>query len=326
MALAALAWAGPPVELAVERSSLRSDRLEAFIARSREERSTALIVMVDGSVVFAEGDLERPSIAMSMSKSVTALVIGALVDQGHLQLDEALSAKLLPEWRDPKRSQITLRHLMTHSAGMPRARWLDGVPGGIAELAFDLVPDAPVGERFLYNNAMCDLLAVIAQRAHPRHLPLDDQFTIGFATPMGMVGDWWMKDPHGVPRAAGELVLRPIDAVKIGTLVLDGGMWEGRRLLSEAWVQSMLGPSTVTDGYGLLWWRNRSADGTQLVRADGYLGQFLAVVPEHRLVVLRMRDPTVVPVDGDVASWKTYPNDVFTLLGRPPEPSRQPSP
>jgi CubicO group peptidase (beta-lactamase class C family) len=298
-------------------TGLEPSRLAAFLARARQEHSSALIIAHRGQVVFAEGAIERPTFAMSVSKSVTALVLGTLVDAGHLDLDAPLGTGLVPEWSDDARGALTVRHLLTHSSGLDPTRWTPDGPHATVEahgLAAALVAEPDTA--FAYNNQVADFLAVLAQRAHPHHVPLDDQLTSGLGLALGFAGEWWRKDPAGTPRAAGEWMVRPIDLLAIGQLVLDRGRVGDEQLVSEAWIDTLATPSSTWAGCGHLWWRDHTADGALMLRADGYLGQFVAVVPDEQLVVVRVRDPREEGWSADEYGWPGYIDDVFALVGR----------
>ncbi len=302
-----------PVEVAAPAPTvpaLDPARLAAFVARAEVAQTSALIITSKGETSWSAGRVGVPTVVMSVSKSVTSLLVGRLVDDGHLDLREPLGARLLPEWKGTPKEAITTWHLLSQLSGLPNERGDDITAFGLA-----LEPVAPPG-RFLYSNGASDLVAVVAERAHPDHLQLDDQLE-NLGLPLGIVGDVWLKDPAGVPRAAGELYLRPVDLHKLGQLVLARGRWGDEQVVSEAWIDAMIGPAGW-DGYGLMWWRERAADGTLMVRADGYLGQFVAIVPDEGLVVTRTRDPRLVPGEVESASWKGYVADVWALIGKAP--------
>src|SRR5262249_36744642 len=66
----------------------------------------------------------------------------------------------------------------------------------------------------------------------------------------------WMKDLEGTPRAAGELLIRPIDLAKIGQLMLDRGVWKGERIVPEGWIDRSVDAGQPYEAdCGLLWWR-----------------------------------------------------------------------
>ena len=301
---------------------LEPQRTDAFVSRAREEGSTALVVLVDGKLVVEEyfgGSRDYTAFAMSVTKSVAALAIGVLHDRDLLQLDAPLSSSLVPEWQGGDKASVTLRHLLTHTSGLDTTRygdpdhWLDGsieAHGLAAPVA--AAPDTT----FVYNNQAADFLSVVARRADPDRLFLDDLLDRDVFGPLGITGAHWKKDGHGHPRAAGELLIRPIDLAKIGQLVLDEGTWNGRRIVSAAWIERMLAPGTpLYAGCGLLWWRDGDDERALAFRADGYLGQYIIVVPKARLVAVRMRDPMKTSWDPAEKTWPDFVWDVLSLSG-----------
>lgn len=305
-----------------EETALGADAVDRFVAKARREGSTALVVLEDGRLVVEEyfgGSRSDRAFAMSVTKSIVALELGVLQDRGHLELDAPLSATLVPEWASTERAAITLRHLMTHTSGLDATRY--GAPdrwdtGSIEAHGLGAECVAPPGTAFAYNNQAADFLAVVARRADPERLFLDDLLQRDVFGPLGVLGATWKKDGHGQPRAAGELVLRAIDLAKIGRLVLDGGTHEGHSIVSRERIDAMLAPGTALyAGCGLLWWRDGDAERALAYRADGYLGQYVIVVPHARLVAVRMRDPARTSWDESEHAWPDFVWDVLALAG-----------
>lgn len=248
-------------------AALDAAALAHLVAHAEAEHSTGLIVLHDGQIVvesYFGADPQTASMAMSVTKSVVALGIGALVDAGLLDLDEPLATRLVPEWAGTDKATLTTRHLLNHTSGLPLERYGAGGEGTEAwrtrtieahVLAADLV--TPPGEAFAYNNNAVDFLSVVARRAEPERMYLDDTLQRFVFGPLHVTGAFWSKDGRGDPRGGGELIIRPIDLAKIGQLVLDRGVWQGQRVLSEAWIDQMLAPGQpLTDQCGLLWWRD----------------------------------------------------------------------
>jgi CubicO group peptidase (beta-lactamase class C family) len=337
----ALPSAAPPVMRdsfmvdATWPDALDRPAFERLRKRAAEEHSTALILLHDGKLLHEEnplgkGELDTPSIAMSATKSVVALLIGKLVDQGALSLDEPLATTHVPEWKTGGRETISLRHLLNHTSGLDPVRasaraFVDNKrvgPFDIEKTGVEAELVTPVGSKFKYNNQAVDFLSVIVRRLFPDGVRLDDMLQKLIFADLGVVGAFWSKDDRGDPRAAGELMMRPIDLAKIGQLVLDGGSWRGKRILSKGWMDTMLSAGQpLYDGCGLLWWRDgRKRDGGREVvayRADGYLGQYIIVVPDKRLVAVRMRDPRRTSWSAEEYNYKDFMWDVLAMAGHP---------
>ena len=296
--------------------------LDALRARAQRERSAALLLWVDGELVLDESfgyDPDTPLVAMSVTKSIVALRVGQMVEDGHVDLDAPLSEALVPEWQDTANAGITLRHLLSHTSGLSVERYANDGEGFRTKTIEGHIPAmslvAEPGTQFAYNNAAVDLLAVVLRRADPQRRPLDDQMEASLFEPMGVVGATWMEDAAGDPRAAGELVIRPRDLVAIGQLVLERGHYDGRSLVPESWIDAMLQPGPYP-GCGLLWWldRREGEDAVASYVADGYLGQYIVVVPEARAVAVRMRDGNTTSWDPEEFSYREFRSDVLALF------------
>lgn len=303
----------PPVDAAA---------LDALRVRAERERSAALLLWVDGEMVLEESfgyDPDTPLVAMSVTKSIVALRIGQMVEEGLLELDAPLSETLIPEWEGTENASITLRHLLSHTSGLAPERYATDAEGFRTKtieghIAAMVRVDEP-GTRFAYNNAAVDLLAVVVRRADPEGRPLDDQIEASLFEPMKIEEASWLEDAKGDPRAAGELVIRPRDLVAIGQLVLDRGHYGGESLVPASWIDAMLKPGPYS-GCGLLWWldRREGEDDVASYVADGYLGQYIVVVPEVRAVAVRMRDGNTTSWNPDEFSYPEFRADVLALF------------
>src|SRR5690606_208431 len=96
------------------------DALAALLERSKETKTSALVIVRDGAIVhqsYAEGGDARTEL-MSATKAITGLSIGLLVDEGRIASVETPLSTFFPEWREGEKSQATLRHVLTHSTGL----------------------------------------------------------------------------------------------------------------------------------------------------------------------------------------------------------------
>lgn len=277
----------------VTEGELLADLLE----QGKRSKSDALIVVRDAQVLcewYAAGGRE-PIESMSITKSVVALAVGRLVDDGKLKLSIRV-ATLYPEWAQGRKQDVTVEHLMTHTSGLQVSdaeeatqRYPDYVQRALAaELS-----NAP-GEAFVYNNKAVNLLAGVVERVSG--LKVDDFVRQEFFVPLGIASATWKRDAAGNPLVTHGLAISPPDLVKVGQMLLDGGVVSGKRLLSADWIERMTRPSqTLNVDYGLLWWLSRGASPRSAsYAAMGSLGQYLVVVPEAKIVAVRMRRATAL--------------------------------
>lgn len=241
------------------RDTALSDRerevLQGIVEEGRRQDSTAIVVLRGAECLveaYADGYDCAPLAAMSASKSVTSMAIGHIIASGSLSLDTAV-ATVIPEWRGDGRSEITVRHLLSHTSGLDPRRADRAKETIRARAAASALTSAP-GALFRYNNNAVDVLAVVA--AEVTGLPLDAYLQRHILGPLGIEDASWEKDAEGTPGAAGELFIKPMDLAKLGMLMAGHGRWEGAQILAEDWVRASVVPSQdQVASCGLLWWR-----------------------------------------------------------------------
>lgn len=320
------------------------DELTAAIAEFGEpfyefDQLRAVLVADDEDVLF-EQYYETGEDAywgmQSVTKSVVSTLVGIALGEGLIgSLDDTLG-DMLPRYADvmsPRTAGITLRQLLTMSAGLPSG---DDVTGPEFLRSEDWVrhivthPELPPGQRFLYSNATSHLLsAILSEKTGEPALhyararlfdPLGIDTTPALVRVDGMsrerameeydeAGFAWPADPQGVSTGWWGLRLRPRDMVRFGQLFLAEGVWDGERLVPADWVEEatreqVAATDGLLDGYGFQWWTTQT-DGEHSFQAIGYGGQHIVVLPSRRLVVVtatevRQADPSSHGIDNQV--------------------------
>jgi CubicO group peptidase (beta-lactamase class C family) len=248
---------------------------------------------------------DKPHMTRSAAKSVTAILAGAVMQAGApLKLSspvyEVMNGGTFPPDLEPQKRAMTLEHLLTMSSGFFCDDNNDAAPGN-EETMWDQteetdfyrytlkVPMAtPPGENAVYCSASPNLALGMVARA-TRELPIYS-FDRLIAGPMRIGNYAWPLDPAGNAYGGGGVQILPRDFMKFGQLMLNGGTWEGRRILSREFVDRATAPlyHLAHIYYGYNWWsedfpyKNRSV---RAVMALGAGGQVVTVVPELDLVV-----------------------------------------
>ena len=241
----------------------------------------------------------------SVTKSVTSALIGIAIGRGELPGVDAPLLPLLADYdtsgTDARLATATLEDLLTMRLGI---EWHEqdrpiGPENTTLQLEFsdDWVEftlaqpmDAEPGERFVYNSGASHLMSAILRAATGRTVDLyAEDLLFG---PLGIESYHWKREPAGLPDTEGGLYLEAEDLARFGQLFLDGGMWNGVRILSEEWVEASV-RRRVEDvapenpdwnaGYGYQWWRV-DTDGVEVWAGLGYGGQYLFILPGHRMV------------------------------------------
>lgn len=240
----------------------------------------------------------------SATKSIIALLLGIAIDRGLIKSIDEPVLSFFPEYADlrtPEKDRITLRHLVTMSAGL---EWHElDIPytsAANSENRMDAASDpyrfaleqpvvAPPGEIWNYNSGATELVAAVVKKAARK--PVDEFARELLFEPLGIADVEWPKDVHGNVIAAGALRLRPRDLAKIGQLVLQRGNWRGTEVVPASWIDAATTPQINgfgTDFYGYFFWLGRSLVDRHEIRwaaAVGLGGQRLFIVPELDLVV-----------------------------------------
>ena len=285
-----------PEEQGVDPAGIRAliDALEADPSQDPH----ALVIVRQGAVVasvsWAPYGIRRPQLLYSLSKSFTSTAAGFAAAEGLLDLD-APAADYFPEYADaiaPASRRILVRHL----ASMATGHEVDMIERVIAADAqrpvrafLSMAPEHEPGTIFTYNQPATYTLAAIIQKQ--TGMPLTDYLRPRLLEPLGIPPIGWQQQPAGVDLGFSGLFSSAEAVAKLGRLYLDGGVWDGRRLLPEWWVREatskQIDNSRYSDwgaesrqGYGFQFWMS-----THGYRGDGAFGQFCLVLPEHDTVV-----------------------------------------
>ncbi len=173
---------------------------------------------------------------MSAAKSLVNLAIGRLVDEGKIKSLEPTVSDIFLDVEPGPQTAHAIRHLLNHTSGLedkPTTGEIYASPDYVQfALAADVVSDP--GARFFYSNKATNLLAGVVRRASGR--PLDKYVQREIFSPLGIIDFTWSKDDAGNPHGMAGLHITAVDLAKIGQLMLDEGVWRGRRVVSREWV------------------------------------------------------------------------------------------
>jgi len=240
----------------------------------------------------------------SVTKSITSILVGIAIDKGFISDSNNLIHEYLNPIVDsigPDKQQISIEHLLTMSGGfewVPFGDWSEYSNWRRANDQIDYIMNKPIintpGQTFKYNDAASHLLSVIVAEASAMDL---QDFTQQYLfDPLGIESRPWITDNRGYPLGCVALYITSRDMYKIGRMFLQNGTYNGRRVVSENWVQTSTEVQITTGGvipfgnnYGYLWWVDES-DDIEYYMAMGYGGQFIMVIPEKNLVVIATCD------------------------------------
>lgn len=272
-----------PATLNVNISTLESHR-----RLCERTGADACLVVRRGKIVqeFYSARYRRPMYAMSSTKSITGLLVGMLIDDGKIKSVDEPVCKYIPEWCAERRSKVTVRHLLTMTSGLPRM-FDDGVASTNDKnrLVTGLSPSKEPGTAWAYSNEGVQLLSPILDKAAGE--PIQDYALKRLFRPLGMSDTRLHLDEKGHAWTYADMETTPRDLARIGLLMLNKGVWRGRRIVSASWVeQSIRRSQEFEPGYGLLWWLYDRPKG---YAALGHLNTNLYIFPEQELIIVRMQ-------------------------------------
>ncbi len=315
---AAIAWpdgdliADTSLPAGIDAAALQAVSDWAFDRESPEQVTLSLVVVHNGRIIherYAPGmDMSTRTRTWSTAKSIAVTLIGMLVDEGKMHLDEPLGFEWLPRARgaetDP-RNAITLRHVLNMSSG------LDTVDNGGLEYATGSGMSYWAGASSVrgalrqalirkpathwdYENydtllAVYKMKQVLGDeqtyREFPRRRLLDK---------IGMRNTLVSTDRFGDFILSSQVYTNARDLARFGLLYLQNGVWNGERVISDAWIDFVRTPAPATVGrggqYGGQWWlvpENRNDVPKDAYSTSGNRGQYTVVVPSHDLVIVR---------------------------------------
>lgn len=279
--------ASTPAEQALDAAAFQG--LDAALSTQLTDVQSAVVVL-RGRVVYTyyrDGDAATLRDTQSASKSALSALLGTAIAQGRIANVDQRVVDLVPEWAplnsDPRAATITLRHLLTLTAGFaldsgPRTRSGTAAPLPARE-AWARPLAAEPGQVFAYDNSVTPLLVAVLEKV--TGMTLADYARQQLVGPLGFAE----------PNYRGSIVhLRTLDMAKLGQLYLQRGQWDGKPLVPEAFVDASVqaqnaGGPPVGLPYGYLWWVVPGKAARPTFMASGFGGQFIWVYPPLDLVV-----------------------------------------
>ncbi len=282
-----------------EMEGISSRALLQFVEALEEAQPDALhsVMLRRHGNIVAEGwwapyGPDTPHLLWSLSKSFTSTAIGMAQDEGLLSIDDQVISFFpedTPAEPGSNLEAMRIRDLLKMNSGHQsgtRSRMMQGdnwVKGFLAQE----VEHKP-GTHFVYNSGATYMLSAILQKV--TGMTVLDFLTPRLFEPLGIENPSWESDPRGINMGGWGLSVTTEDISKLGTLYLRKGVWEGKQLLSEAWVEEATGYQTSNgsnpesdwdQGYGYQFWQCRH----NAYRGDGAFGQYCIVMPEQDVVL-----------------------------------------
>jgi CubicO group peptidase (beta-lactamase class C family) len=263
-------------------------------------------------------EASTPLLSWSMAKSILHAAVGVLVAGDRLTLDAPAD---VPSWksRDDPRGAITLEHLLEMRDGLDFAE--DYVDAGVSDVIEMLFGDGqhdvaayaearPLrhepGTHFNYSSGTSNIVSAIAARSLGEGSQLVDLLHQRIFEPIGMMSAEAKIDDAGTFIGSSYVYATARDFARFGLLYLRDGVWDGRRVLPEGWVdhgRTLRSHDEEGIGYGAHWWVVDDDLGT--FRASGYEGQSILICPALDLLAVRLGRSTAEMYTA-LAEWRAH--------------------
>ncbi|MGM0545641.1 MAG: serine hydrolase domain-containing protein [Bacteroidota bacterium] len=253
----------------------------------------------------------------SASKSIISLLAGIAIEKGYIEsVDEPIATYFDDYFEanpDSEKESITIKDVLTMRTGLETTsfynygRWVSSNDWITYTLNQPLEKEP--GGNMAYSTGTSHLLSVIITKATGMSTKeFAQKFLFG---PLEISVGGWDRDPQGYYMGGNNMALAPADLVKIGQMILDGGSYNGRQIVSKDWVTESFKTYTRSNfnpyDYGYMWW-NKPVGDYKVFFAWGFGGQYLYMIPELNAVVVL----TGTLENADQS--RSYKDPVFTLL------------
>lgn len=287
--------------------------LKTKIENNELGKVSSLVIIKGGKLAyeayFRGIDANTVHLNYSVTKSISSMVIGKLVDDGLITDLDVPILSFFPEYPvnslanpDQRKADISLREVLQMRAGF---EWdeLSVLYNSPANPALEMIGtgdwikyvlDKPVaadpGTLFTYNSGCTMLLSGVIRSVTGKTASAYTREQL--LSPLGITDYAWKEGPNSISNTGFGISLRPRDMAKIGLLMLNDGIWEGSSVLSNTWIASSFESYTRFQGgygYGYQWWNKTfTINGQEKIipYAHGYGNQMIYIIKELNMVVV----------------------------------------
>lgn len=295
-------WPTGELPAGLDKAALDAEVDTAFGPKDNSQ-IRSVVMIVGGKLVYeryhAPDTVETVFDSFSVAKSFTSAVVGIASGDGLIDVNARAER---PEWADPSdpRHEITVEDLLHMSSGL---EWQEGADeygklfaaeSGAAYTASKPLAAEP-GTVWNYSTGTTGILAALVADKLGGGDQLETFVRSRLLDPIGARSMVLLEDPSGVWRGGLGANATARDFARFGLLFLRDGVWDGKRILPEGWVDYSRTPSPTKAGYGKQWWLDE--DGGTWFEAQGLFGQRIRVLPELDVVIVITSHP-----DGDSAA------------------------
>ena len=312
---------GQPWHIAKDYNSVEAT---PTLAKTHKELQTIAFLIIKNDRIWHESyfdgfNKDSKTNSFSMAKSVVTSALGKAIMEGKIKSLDQKVTDFFPELKGKFAKEVTVGDLSSMASGLSwdeqyyspfsivtRAYFDDDLKKVILGLEVNEKP----GQSFKYLSGATQLLAMCIEKATGAYL--SDYVSKKFWQPLGAENDaLWQLDhePDGIEKAYCCIASNARDFARFGKLYKQNGKWNGQQILDSTFVKKCITPrfeNSLQYGYG--WWMH-TINGKDLFYMRGHLGQFVIVIPEDDLIIVRLGH-----LKGVQTTTDPHSNDLYTYV------------
>ena len=284
---------------------------------TKKRGETNGLIIKNGYIIASWGDTKRVDMTFSVTKSYLSAVTGIAVDKNLIRSEKDFVSNYVWDktFDGEKNSLITWEHLLNQSSDwfgnlFGINHWEDrpDIRKSIDEWRSE--PQKVSGTHYKYNDVRVNVLAYSLLQVFRESLPKVLKKTI--MDPIDASDTWrwygyensWInidgiktQSVSGGGHNGGGIFISSEDHARFGLLFLNKGMWDGKRIISEEWIEKSISPSETNPEYGYMWWINsklgedyQTTDWknvpTNIFYGSGFGGNKVIIIPDENMVIV----------------------------------------
>lgn len=287
----------PFMRVTPESQGIPSRCVNDFLLELKNDKTLRMqnvIILRNGKIIceatFGNSDMHIWKMTFSACKSIVSLAIGMLIDERKIILNNKL-LDIFPEYNNAvlklKLRDITVENLLNMTSCLTFNEFACMVTNDWEKAFLKSAIVGKSGTDFNYNSLNTYMLAAIVKKITGQ--TLTEFLTPRLFKPLGISNFYWEKGPSGVEKGGWGLYMLPEDFAKIGQLVMQNGVWNGKRIISEEWINTatskqIVTPETCGDfNYGYQFWVGRNTNKFLL---NGMMGQNVLGYRDNSVLII----------------------------------------
>ncbi|MDZ4750815.1 MAG: serine hydrolase [Flavobacteriales bacterium] len=269
-------------------------------------QSASFLVIHRDSLLFEKYwrgfDEKSRTNCFSMAKSFTSILVGVAIEEGYIKSVNQKVSEFIPAFGDGKNADLTIKHLLQMASGIPFGESYSSPFGYMARAYYgkNLIEETlkynveySPGSKWIYEGGNTVLIAMVIQKVTGRSLSQYFEEKVWSCIGAEQSAFWALDKKDGFEKAYSAVYASARDYARIGSLYMHNGIWKNDTLVPPSYVAESLVANQIPDSfgdncswYGYHWWLG-NYNGKKIFSARGLRGQYIIVVPEDELIVVR---------------------------------------